>query len=55
MVLELIILTVLAEAVTIYGLAIWFRYTDILYRNTRQTLPSLIHGLMPIKSDMNMA
>ena len=30
MVLELIILTVLAEAVTIYGLAIWFRYTDMI-------------------------
>lgn len=30
MVLELIILTALAEAMTIYGLATWFRYTDMI-------------------------
>ena len=30
MVMELIILTIAAEAMTIYGLSIWFRYTDMI-------------------------
>jgi hypothetical protein len=30
MVLELIVLTILAEAVTMFGLAKWFEYTDML-------------------------
>lgn len=30
MVLELILLTLMAEAITIYGLATWFKYTDLI-------------------------
>jgi hypothetical protein len=30
MVLELIVLTILAEAVTMFGLAKWFEYTDMI-------------------------
>ena len=30
MVWEIILLTIIGEAVTIYGLAAWFKYTDMI-------------------------